>query len=42
VLLMSHDLNIDIVNALNEKMNDNEKKYDLEKSKGNHKKYNQL
>ena len=42
VLLMSYDLNIDIIKALENKMDQNEEKYDLEKSKGNHKKYNQL
>jgi len=39
---MSYDLNIDIIKALENKMDQNEEKYDLEKSKGNHKKYNQL
>jgi len=42
VLLMSHDLDIDIIDALSKKMNQNEKKYVLEKAKGNHKKYNEL
>lgn len=42
VLLMSHDLDIDIVKALDSKMAENEAKYVLEKAKGNHKKYNQL
>lgn len=42
VLLMSHDLNIDILDASEKKLKKNEEKYLLEKSKGNHKKYNQL
>ncbi len=42
VLLMSNDLNIDVIEALNKKMDKNEEKYAVEKSKGNHKKYNEL
>lgn len=42
ILLMSYDLNIDIIDALNKKIDGNEKKYSLEKSKGNHKKYTEL
>jgi len=42
VLLMSHDLEIDIVNALHRKMEKNEKKYPIEKAKGKHTKYNEL
>ena len=42
VLLMSHDLDIDILKALENKMNKNEKKYAVEKAKGNHKKYTEL
>ena len=42
VLLMSHDLDIDIIEALNKKMNKNEEKYAVEKAKGNHKKYTEL
>lgn len=42
VLLMSHDLDIDIVDALSKKMDQNEEKYNVEKAKGNHKKYNEL
>ncbi len=42
VLLMSHDLDIDILNALNKKMDQNEAKYPEDKFKGNHKKYNEL
>src|SRR3990167_8489368 len=42
VLLMSHDLKIDIVDALNKKIAKNEQKYPIEKSKGKHIKYNKL
>lgn len=42
ILLMSHDLDIDILDALNKKMNKNEEKYAVEKAKGNHKKYTEL
>lgn len=42
VLLMSHDLDIDIAKALTLKVEKNEKRYSVEKSKGNHKKYNEL
>lgn len=42
ILLMSHDLDIDIVKALNNKMKKNEEKYSVEKFKGNHKKYNEI
>lgn len=42
VLLMSHDLKIDVIKALNEKMSVNEKKYPIEKAKGKHTKYNKL
>ena len=42
VLLMAHDLNIDIASALESKMQENEKKYPMEKSKGNHTKYTKL
>jgi len=40
VLLMSHDLNIDITEALDKKLTKNESKYPIEKAKGNHTKYN--
>ena len=40
VLLMSHDLNIDITEALDKKIMKNESKYPVEKAKGNHTKYN--
>ncbi len=42
VLLLSHDLNIDIKEALERKMKKNEAKYSVEKSKGNSKKYTEL
>lgn len=42
VLLMAHDLDIDIEQAFISKMDKNEAKYSVEKSKGNHKKYNEL
>jgi NTP pyrophosphatase (non-canonical NTP hydrolase) len=42
VLLISYDLNIDIVDALNKKNKKNADKYPIEKSKGNHTKYNKL
>jgi dCTP diphosphatase len=42
VLLMSHDLNIDVLNALDKKMKINEKKYPVKKAKGKHTKYNKL
>jgi NTP pyrophosphatase (non-canonical NTP hydrolase) len=42
VLLMSHDLNIDILDALDKKMEKNEKKYPVEKAKGRHTKYTKL
>jgi len=42
VLLMSHDLNIDITKALEKKIQKNEQKYPVEKAKGKHTKYNKL
>lgn len=42
VLLMSHDLNIDVLSALDKKMKKNEAKYPVEKAKGKHTKYNKL
>jgi NTP pyrophosphatase (non-canonical NTP hydrolase) len=42
VLLMSHDLEIDILDALEKKVKKNEEKYPTEKAKGNHKKYTEL
>lgn len=42
LLLISHDLNIDIVKAFNKKMTENNKKYPVRKSKGRHIKYTNL
>ncbi len=42
VLLMSHDLDIDIAQSLEEKIRRNEVKYPLEKAKGSSKKHNKL
>lgn len=42
ILLMSHDLEIDILSALDKKIQKNEQKYPVEKSKGKHIKYNKL
>ena len=39
VLLISHDLDIDIIKALMKKMKKNEEKYPVEKAKGRHTKY---
>ncbi len=42
ILLMSHDLDIDIKKAFEDKMTKNEKKYPIDKAKGRHNKYNNL
>ncbi len=42
VLLMSKDLDIDVLSALDKKMSINEAKYPVEKAKGKHTKYNKL
>jgi dCTP diphosphatase len=42
VLLLSHDLGIDVFAALDKKMDKNETKYPVEKAKGSHAKYNRL
>lgn len=42
VLLMSHDLKIDILSALRMKIEKNAKKYPISKAKGRHAKYNHL
>lgn len=42
VLLMSHDLDINVLDALEKKIKKNEDKYPVEKAKGNHKKYTVL
>jgi hypothetical protein len=42
VLLMSHDLGIDIEKAFEIKMKENAKKYPIKKAKGKHTKYTEL
>lgn len=42
VLLLSHDLDIDIYDALDKKMKVNEGKYPVDKAKGKHTKYTEL
>lgn len=42
ILLMSYDLDIDILQTLDKKITKNEGKYPIEKSKGKHTKYNKL
>jgi dCTP diphosphatase len=42
ILLISHDLGIDIFKAIHKKMEKNEAKYPVEKAKGSHAKYTQL
>lgn len=42
VLLMGHDLKIDVLEALEKKIKKNEDKYPVEKAKGKHTKYNKL
>ncbi len=42
VLLMSHDMEIDIAKALDKKLKITDKKYPIEKAKGKHTKYNKL
>ena len=42
ILLMSHDLKIDILDALEKKIKKNEEKYPVEKAKGKHTKYDRL
>lgn len=42
VLLLSHDLKIDPLKALDNKISKNEAKYPVEKAKGKHTKYNKL
>ncbi|MEI8249039.1 MAG: nucleotide pyrophosphohydrolase [Candidatus Taylorbacteria bacterium] len=42
ILLMSHDLNIDILDALEKKIEKNESKYPVDKAKGKHTKYTEL
>ena len=42
VLLMAHDIDVDLDKIFDQKMAKNEKKYSVEKAKGNHKKYTEL
>jgi len=42
ILYMTHDLGIDLIEACEKKIKQNELKYPVEKSKGKHTKYNQL
>jgi dCTP diphosphatase len=42
LLLTAHDLNIDIADALDKKIDKSEMKYPVEKAKGNAKKYDKL
>ncbi len=42
VLLMSHDLDIDVAKALEDKIEKNESRYPVAKSKGRHTKYDKL
>ena len=42
VVLLSHDLNIDILDAAEKKIEKNDKKYPVEKAKGKHTKYTEL
>lgn len=42
LLLMSHELDINLLDALDKKLRKNEEKYPVEKAKGNHTKYNKL
>ncbi len=42
ILLMGHDLKIDVLDALEKKMKKNEEKYPIGKARGKHLKYNKL
>lgn len=42
ILLLSHDLDVDILDAMDKKLKKNELKYPVEKSKGRNVKYNKL
>lgn len=42
VLLLAHDMDIDLVEAFGRKMEKNEKKYPVSKAKGKHLKYTEL
>ncbi|MBA7490734.1 hypothetical protein ES702_01277 [subsurface metagenome] len=42
LLLIAHDMNIDLDKALRKKMKENEKRYPIERSKGSSKKYTEI
>jgi NTP pyrophosphatase (non-canonical NTP hydrolase) len=42
ILLMGHDFNIDVLEALEKKLRKNAEKYPVEKARGQHTKYDQL
>ena len=42
LLLLAYDMDIDLEKALSDKIDKNEKKYPIDKSKGNAKKYNEF
>ena len=42
ILLMAHDLDVDIIAASEQKMIKNDQKYPVHKASGNHKKYTEL
>ncbi|MBP7846021.1 MAG: nucleotide pyrophosphohydrolase [Candidatus Pacebacteria bacterium] len=42
IIMLSNHYDIDLVSALNKKMDQNEEKYPIEKAKGNSAKYNEL
>lgn len=42
VLLMAHDLNVELISAFEQKMEENAIKYPVEKARGRHTKYNKL
>lgn len=42
ILLLSHDVGIDLLDAMKKKLRKNEKKYPVEKAKGSAKKYDKL
>lgn len=41
-LLMAHDLEVELISAFDKKMEENRKKYPIEKAKGRHTKYTKL
>ena len=42
ILILAHDLGLDVLDALKKKINKNEEKYPEDKARGNHKKYTEL